>query len=475
MLFNSLSFLIFLPIFCLCFFLLHGRQRLFVILLGSYFFYAWWDYRLLPVLILMTISNYYLGHFLDASQNTQTRRRLLALGVSMNLFVLVLFKYLGLFTSAVTTLAQTVGFGRSTVALHFILPVGISFYIFEMISYLVEIFRRKLEPSRDILKFSIFLSFFPRLVAGPILRPQSFLPQLDQDQRPGGEEIWEGVEMALWGLFKKMALADTLATYVDPILSAPFAFNANTLRVATLFYSVQIYCDFSGYSSIAIGVGKVLGFDLGKNFDKPYFSTSLSEFWTRWHISLSSWLRDYLYIPLGGSRGSRFETYRNLMFTMLLGGLWHGANWTFMLWGGIHGCYLILERLTSAPLARISVTLSIPSPIRSFVAGLCVFTLVTLAWIPFRAPDFASAGHVLFSVLGSARPSLQDVPNKFQLYRDLFLILMVGLLEFSDVRFRFSQTFNTNPLLRPIAGAALLLALSLFSVFGSHAFIYFQF
>ena len=319
MLFNSLSFLIFFPVFCLFFFLSHGRRRLLIILLGSYFFYAWWDYRLLPVLIVMTLSNYYLGQFLDIGESPQTRRRLLALGVSLNLFVLVLFKYLGLFSNAATTLAQTVGFGRSTVALHFILPVGISFYIFEMISYLVEIFRRKLEPSRDLLRFSIFLSFFPRLVAGPILRPQSFLPQLDRDQSARGEEIWEGVEMALWGLFKKMALADTLAAYVDPILSAPFAFNSNTLRVATLFYSVQIYCDFSGYSSIAIGIGKILGFDLGKNFEKPYFSASFSEFWTRWHISLSSWLRDYLYIPLGGNRGSKFETYRNLMLTMLLG------------------------------------------------------------------------------------------------------------------------------------------------------------
>ena len=475
MLFNSLGFLVFFPAFCIVYFLCRERSRLWTILLASYIFYSWWDVRLLPVLLAMTAANYYIGRQIPEVRVDGTRRWLLAGGICLNLAVLFTFKYLGLLTGAALALARAAGFDAPPLVLRIILPVGISFYIFEMISYLVEIYRQHLEPSQDLLKFAIFVAFFPRLVAGPILRPQQFLPQLENLRNPSSLAVMEGLEMALWGLFKKVAIADQLAAFVDPVLGNPFASSANTLRVATIFYSFQIYCDFSGYSGIAIGIGKMLGFDLGRNFDKPYFSTSFSEFWTRWHISLSSWLRDYLYIPLGGSRGSKNATWRNLLLTMLLGGLWHGANWTFMAWGGLHGLFLVLQRLLAGPLDRMAEALRVPGKARSLAAGILVFTLVTLAWIPFRARDFASAWHVFSAVTGTARWSLYDVPNKFQVLRNFALIGVMSLLEYCDLRIRFPQIFAARPILRPLAGAAVLLAISLFGVFGSHAFIYFQF
>ncbi len=475
MLFNSLSFFAFFPVFCALYFLTRGRVRLWCILLASYFFYSWWDVRLLPILLAMTWVNYFLGQKIRAAVSDSGRRRVLTAGVCLNLGVLGTFKYLGFLAGAALAVLHAAGLSVPEYALRIILPVGISFYIFEMISYLAEIYRGHMEPSRDLLKFSIFVAFFPRLVAGPILRPQEFLPQLDGLRNPRAASVAEGLEMVFWGFFKKLAIADVVAGFVDPVFNNPFAYSPNTLRVAAIFYSVQIYCDFSGYSGIAIGIGRMLGFDLGRNFDKPYFSTSFSEFWTRWHISLSSWLRDYLYIPLGGNRGSKFATWRNLMLTMLLGGLWHGASWTFVAWGGLHGLFLVAQRLAGKPMERLAAAARLPGRLRSLAAGVCVFSLVTLAWIPFRSSDFASAWHIFRLVTGGSAWSLADVPNKFQVLRDFGLIAALFAFEYLDLRISFPRIFEARPGLRPMAGAAVLLAISLFGVFGSHAFIYFQF
>lgn len=413
-----------------------------VILIGSYIFYGAWDYRFLILIVVSTVTDYLaaigasgnrikrqelsksllylviistailgydfaenlnfllmvyvyaaaLGVFslFLIGQDTDTRKIWLGLSVVVNLGLLGVFKYFNFFADSLADLASIAGVELSFTTLAIVLPVGISFYTFQTMSYTIDVYRKKLDPSDKLIEVSAYIAFFPQLVAGPIERGSQLLPQFFQRRIIDMAAMRTGAYLFLWGMFKKAVVADNLAILSDPIFQNPEAYTSGELLVALLAFTFQIYCDFSGYSDMARGIARMMGFNLMVNFNVPYVSRTPSEFWRRWHISLSSWLRDYLYIPLGGNRSSEFKTYRNLFLTMLLGGLWHGASWTFVLWGVAHGSILILYRLLKVdemlkrPLGNYVLNAS-----RSLVMGLLFFAFVMFTWLLFRAQNFS--------------------------------------------------------------------------------------
>lgn len=480
MIFNSLPFLIFAAVYFLLYFRLHGRERMGLILISGYFFYGWWDWRFLGLIAFTTVMDFSLGLYIDRSENPRQRRVAVIASVVMNLVFLGFFKYFNFFTDSLASLIRSLGMEPSWTTLNIILPVGISFYTFQSLSYTVDVYRRKLPVERDFIKFAAFVSLFPQLMAGPIVRAYDLLPQMSEDKKFEWRRWNSGLGRVLWGFFKKVAIADSLAPFVDQVFAAPETFGSLHLLIGVVFYSFQIYCDFSGYSDIAIGLARMMGFRFPENFRTPYFSRSFSEFWTRWHISLSSWLRDYLYIPLGGNRHGVVNTYRNNMITMLLGGLWHGANWAFVFWGFLHGLYLILQRLIS-PIWRSVVRLAhLPKFVDDGVCILSVYTLTLFAWIYFRAgslgdASFAVANQVIMGILSGEQFNFGAVINKFQVLKGLLLIGILLTVEITNFRWRWNVRQVEYPAWRMAAFAALLWLIAFFGTFGANAFIYFQF
>ena len=354
-----------------------------VLLAASYVFYGWWDWRFCFLMLGLTLVAYFTGLGLEKHPG---KKSLLAVGVIAPLAVLFFFKYMDFF---VESFCSVLGIARAG-ALRIILPVGISFYTFQSLSYTIDVWRGKVRVSHSFVKFALYISFFPQLVAGPIVKAADFLPQLDEDRRPSGSSIALGLNIFFWGMLKKAVLADHLSVFVDAVYASPAAFSSLTVLLAVLAYALQIYFDFSGYSDMAIGCAKCLGYDLEKNFDLPYISANVSEFWKRWHISLSSWLQQYLYISLGGNRRGRRRTYVNLMLTMLLGGLWHGAGVNFIIWGALHGAALCVHKAFAA--RRGKQRGSLPGRIISTAA---TFVFVCLCWVFFRAQTPAQAIEVL--------------------------------------------------------------------------------
>ncbi|MAT56144.1 MAG: membrane-bound O-acyltransferase family protein [Saprospirales bacterium] len=475
MIFNSLPFLVFVAIFIPLYFALKGRARLLLALAGSYLFYGWWDWRFLSLIAISTLVDFWVGAAVYKEQDEKRRKRLLLLSMVVNLGFLGFFKYFDFFIASFVELLQSFGLQPSVSTLGIILPVGISFYTFQSMSYTIDIYRRKLEPEHDLVKFATFVAFWPQLVAGPIVRASDFLPQFRSDHPFEWDRFTKGSAQVLWGFFKKVAIADSLAPIVDQCFSDPMSFGSVNLYIAVFFYSFQIYCDFSGYSDIAIGFARMLGFDFPANFRTPYFSKNFSEFWTRWHISLSSWLRDYLYIPLGGNRHGTAKTYRNLMLTMLLGGLWHGANWTFVFWGWLHGMYLVVQRLFSNVWTGTMRTLRAPGWLNAGLSILLVYLFTNLAWVFFRSPDFATAAAVLQNMASLEGFTVAQIMNKFLVAKGVLLIGFLLLVEISDFRFNYSQLVVRQPVFRLASFAVLLWLIAFFGTFNSNAFIYFQF
>jgi alginate O-acetyltransferase complex protein AlgI len=361
------------------------------LLVCSYFFYGLWDWRFLGLIAGSTLLDYVAALRMRSSPNP---RAWLLVSLVGNLGSLALFKYLDFFIESAAQLASALGFEPNLHTLGLILPVGISFYTFQTLSYSIDVYRRELEPVRRFDDFALFVSFFPQLVAGPIVRAVDFLPQLDTARLWRDVRVRACLTLFLVGFVKKACVSDNVVQLVDPYFAQPNAYDALGAWTATLFYAVQIYCDFSGYSDMAIAVSGLLGYELRVNFDFPYFAASIKEFWRRWHISLSSWLRDYLYIPLGGSRGSAWFARRNLMLTMLLGGLWHGAGWNFVIWGGLHGLALVVHRVWEDSGRKL------PAPL----GMLFTFLWVCMAWIFFRATSLESAWTSVRSFVGFASP-----------------------------------------------------------------------
>ncbi len=389
MFFNSITFLIFFPVFLALYFGTSGRARLVVCLAGSYIFYGWWDLRFLALILFSTLVDYWLGRSIYHCNVDSRRRFYLYLSLLANLGLLFLFKYFNFFSDELSSAFQSIGIQLSQPTLRFVLPVGISFYTFQTLSYTIDIFRRQLKPTDSLLKFSVFVAFFPQLVAGPIVRASDFLPQLDRDRKVVYRDLIVGTALITAGFFKKCVIADSLAPLVDITFDFPHTRTSISALLGVVFYAFQIYGDFAGYTDIAIGLARVMGYRFPANFRRPYLATGFSDFWQRWHISLSTWLRDYLYIPLGGNRYGSLATYRNLFLTMLIGGLWHGAAWTFVFWGALHGIYLMAERLMAKRLPKLRTARLSRISRRIGLTQLFVFSLVCFAWIffaPARSP-----------------------------------------------------------------------------------------
>ncbi|MEL7158772.1 MAG: MBOAT family O-acyltransferase, partial [Actinomycetota bacterium] len=418
------------------------------------------------LIILSTLVDHLAATRIAASDDPTARRRWLVLSLVVNLGMLGVFKYLGFFADSLQNLVGAFGGSVSEVTLDITLPVGISFFTFQTLSYTIDVYRGSLQPRKSLLDVAVFVAFFPQLVAGPIVRAAHFLPQLDTPRRLADVAWRPALTLFLVGFFKKAVVADTIGAEVDKLFADPAAFGWLATVGGVLGYAVQIYGDFSGYSDMAIATAMMLGYSLGENFSFPYFSRSIDEFWRRWHISLSSWLRDYLYIPLGGNRGSQLATYRNLLLTMLLGGLWHGAAWTFVVWGALHGGALAIHRWWTKNLGRGPTD----TPLANAGAMLATFGFVALVWIPFRARTFGDATEVLTTLFGFGSGTEGLSP--------WLAVYLVGAAVLHVLA--HNGTLAERPMAMPAArygallGAAAAVTLALRPL-GSSPFIYFQF
>jgi len=406
MLFNSLQFAAFFLVVYAVYLALSRRGQNRWLLLASYAFYAAWDPRFLLLIVLSTLIDFRVGLGLELADDARVRKRWVALSVVSNLTILGLFKYAGFFAAGFADLMGMFGVAVQPWVVNVALPVGISFYTFQTMSYAVDVYRGQLKPTRDLGDFALFVAFFPQLVAGPIERAHRLLPQVLAPRSVTWKGFGSGCWLILSGLVKKVVLADNLAHLVDHIYGEPGAATGVEVVVATWVFAWQIYCDFSGYSDIARGVSRLMGFELMLNFNLPYLATNPAEFWRRWHISLSTWLRDYLYIPLGGSRGGGLLTYRNLALTMLLGGLWHGAAWTYVLWGAYQGALLIVHRMLRPTLERMAPASGAGAGLWWLLRVVCMFQLTCFGWMIFRADSLGQLGQLLGRLGASWDPGL---------------------------------------------------------------------
>jgi D-alanyl-lipoteichoic acid acyltransferase DltB (MBOAT superfamily) len=478
MIFNSLEFALFFPIvFVIYWFVLKNKLKAqnFFLLAASYFFYGWWDWRFLSLLFLSSTIDFSVGFYLDKTNNAIYRKRLLLITVAINLFILGVFKYFNFFADSLVELLTQLNVQASFTALKIILPVGISFYTFQSMAYVIDVYRKEINASKDFISFLAFVSFFPQLVAGPIERAKHLLPQFHQHRVFKYDAAIVALRFILYGLFKKVVIADNLAIFVDEIFLHPGLYSGWTVITAVLFFAVQIYCDFSGYSDIAIGTARLLGFDLMENFRTPYFAVSLREFWQRWHISLSTWFRDYLYIPLGGSKRGEVRQYFNLLITFVISGLWHGANFTFVVWGFIHGTCVVVESFIKQ---RTKIV------VPSFVKWTITFSIVCFAWIFFRARSWNEAILIIqslshgYDISGVLNETLNKVyfSNIFvRVLKACLLLFVFGELMIS--RMGFTNFFDTSPRLLRIGYYYLLILLIAFVGLNDNApnFIYFKF
>jgi len=427
MLFNSLEFVIFFPIVFLLYWTLVNKLKLqnVFLLIVSYIFYGWWDWRFLSLIIISSFVDFFVGQRIQNATNDKSRKFFLMISIFVNLGILGFFKYFNFFIESFCNAFTLLGHPIEPYSLNLILPVGISFYTFQTLSYSIDIYRKNLKASEDIVSFFSYVSFFPQLVAGPIERATQLLPQFYTKRKFEKSLAIDGLRQILWGLFKKVVIADNCAEYANMIFNNSADYSGSTLLLGALFFTFQIYGDFSGYSDIAIGVAKLLGFNLMKNFAFPYFSRDIAEFWRRWHISLSTWFRDYLYIPLGGSRVSKNKQIRNTFIIFIVSGFWHGANWTFIFWGFLNALYflpLLLTKKNRKNLNNIADNSLFPS-FSEFRGILFTFLLTVLAWIFFRAENLSHAFSFIGGILSS---SLFTVPELLPGY--LFLLITFFLL-----------------------------------------------
>ena len=396
MLFNSWLFPPFLAVVLALYFRLPHRAQNVMLLLASYIFYASWDWRFLGLLLLSSGVDWTLANLISREPSRRVAKRWVATSVAVNLVFLGFFKYFNFFVDSLDVLLANLGLRGLDVHLRVILPLGISFYTFQSMSYIVDVYRGHVKPAENPVDFALFVAFFPHMVAGPIMPSRLLLPQIQNPRRVTWIQVREGAWLILWGFFKKLVVADNLAPIVNQVFAADAAPSGAAVLIATYAFAYQIYCDFSGYSDIARGVAKVMGIELMVNFNQPYLALNPSEFWRRWHISLSTWLRDYLYVSLGGNRSGRLLTYRNLMLTMLLGGLWHGAAWNFVLWGLFHGGLLVMHRLATQEW-KLWTLESGPARLLSRVV---MFHAVCYGWLLFRARSFAQIRSFTGALLG---------------------------------------------------------------------------
>ena len=481
MTFISVQFLMFYLVVLGLYFFLPYRARLLMLFAASFYFYAYWNASYIFLLLGTALVDYVAGRLLDDTPLENTRRRKIILFVSMfvNLSVLFTFKYFNFFTASIITTLNGLGIPVDPFAIQVILPVGISFYTFQSMAYTIDVYRQHLRAERNVLRFLTFIAFFPQLVAGPIERATNLLPQFKVQHQFDAARVVEGLRYILWGAFKKMVIADRLAIYVNTVYNDVGAHTGAPLIMATVFFAIQIYCDFSGYTDIAIGTARILGFDLMENFRQPYVSKSLTEFWRRWHISLSTWFRDYLYVPLGGNRKGFARTLLNLFIVFLVSGLWHGANWTFVIWGALHGLGVVIETVVNRQ--RGDKPALIPAPLR----WALTMVIVCLAWVFFRANTVQDAFYVLGNMFNFSAANDVFAPFAGALFvpqTEFWLSIgIIGLLmawDFVDnARRAHNHILHTRTVFRWAAYYALGFGIMLSLAYGLTAqeFIYFQF
>jgi len=460
-LFNSIEFLAFFTFIASAYFVLPYRLRWALLLAGSYYFYMSWRAEYGLLLLACTLLNYMCGLLIFNSESKLQKRIFLIISVAGSLGLLFMFKYAGFANETIRSLLRFFGTPYNAPYLNILLPVGISFFTFQALSYTIDVYRGQTKAERHFGIFALYISFFPQLVAGPIERSTNLLHQFYEKHKWESERVISGLKYIAWGLFKKIVIADRLAIYVDSVFNNVHQYHGFTLVLATYLFAFQIYCDFSGYSDVAVGAARVLGFRLMQNFNLPYFAVNVTDFWRRWHISLSTWLRDYLYIPLGGNRKGKLRTYINLIITMLLGGLWHGANWTFVIWGLYHGMLLAINKLTAGRR---------PLPYALRIIG--TFHLVCAGWVMFRANSFADA---LFIYKNMFR-GFFNVANYKLAGPCIGLVFMLLAVQFIQSRISLGMFVKRFPLaLRWSLYYAVIFIMLIFGVSKGRPFIYFQF
>lgn len=474
MIFNSFEFAVFFAAVFPIYWLLRLRAQNLFLIAASYLFYGWWDWRFLFLLAGTTLIDFWAVRRIGAAGDDERRRRgWMIFSVAINLAVLGFFKYFDFFIESGASTLSKLGIEWSEPALRFALPVGISFYVFHEISYAVDVYRRRVEPETDLVVYALYIAFFPQLVAGPITRAGHMLPQFRRARTfPDADERYSAFVLVLSGLFKKVVLADGLAGAVNEIFGSPDDRGLLPLLVAMFAFSVQIYGDFAGYTDIARGLARFLGIEIARNFEQPYLARNITEFWRHWHMSLSSWLHDYLYVPLGGNRGGKWATYRNLMIVMLLGGLWHGASWHFVVWGGLHGAALALHRAFGRDVDRGRAELPSWRDVPAIAAN---FVFVSVLWVFFRADSFADAldffGGMTAGLTGPAAGAWKPVAVTLAVF--LPIMLAIDLLDRG--RIQLAPLRRVPALAQGALAGAAIVALIVYSGGAPEPFIYFQF
>lgn len=473
MLFNSAQFLLFLPIALIGYFLLPYRLRWIFVLLCSYFFYMCWRVEYVALILFSTVFDFYVVRAMGDSADPGRRQLLLWTSLGMNLSVLFFFKYFDFLMASGNGVVGWLGGAGPFPLLHILLPVGISFYTFQSMAYAIDVYKGQMKPERHLGHFALFVCYWPQLVAGPIERSGQMLPKLKADNAFDYDRTLIGLNRIAYGFFKKVVVADRLSVYVNEVYGHPKDFGTITIAITAVFFAFQIYCDFSGYTDIAIGCARIMGVQLSENFDRPYLSTSITEFWRRWHISLSSWFRDYVYIPLGGSRVVKWRMYYNLFLTFLVSGLWHGANWTFVIWGAFHGGFLVWEKWSEAGRTKV-LTQTFLSKVPRLVhlwRMAFTFALVVIGWIFFRARDFSQATTVFKRLMAlDFHFNLSEVMAFNGPFNFAISLLAIGLLLGSyllpkDFKLRYNLAFLVT----------VSMVILLFGKGGHNDFIYFQF
>ena len=487
MLFNSWQFAIFLPIVFILYYYLPFKFRWAMLLIASCIFYMVFIPYYILILALTILVDYFAAIKIEGTEEKKRKKIYLIVSIVSTCLILFIFKYYDFFISNFNQIGNLIHWNYSINTLKIILPIGLSFHTFQSLSYVIEVYRGKQKAEKNFGIYSLYVMFFPQLVAGPIERPQNLIHQFYQEHKFDYEKITNGLKKIAWGLFKKVVIADRIALLVNPVFDNPTKYQDHGIIfvIASFLFAFQIFCDFSGYSDIAIGSAQILGFKLMKNFDRPYFSESISEFWKRWHISLSSWFRDYLYIPLGGNKVSKSRYILNIMVVFLLSGFWHGANWTFVVWGGLHGSYLIFSKISSKLRLFLVNLLKIDyfPKTHSVIKIIITFILVDIGWVFFRAPNIDDALYILklsitkFNISDINLLSLEKLNfNVFNLFIVMFFILLMEIVHFIQRKSNITQILSQKPLyFRWGIYVFISLIILYFGIFTNQKFIYFQF
>ena len=483
MLFNSVEFLIFFPTVFIAYFATPHKYRWSILLISSYYFYICWEPFYITLIISSTFIDYFLSKKISSTDSINVKKRLLFTSLVANLGLLFVFKYFNFFNDSMRVVINYMDYSYNVPELEILLPVGISFYTFQTLSYTIDIYYNRLTPEKHFGRFALFVSFFPQLVAGPIERAKSLLPQFSKKISFDYNMVRDGFIIVLWGYFQKTVIADRLSIYVDAIYDNPEDFQGVRVWVATYFFALQIFCDFSGYTDIARGCAKMLGFDLIFNFKQPYFSRSITEFWRRWHISLSTWFRDYVYFPMGGNRVRIRRAYVNLAIVFVISGLWHGASWKFVIWGALHAVYVVLEKLFKIPNDTNSLRLK---NIGQWVRVIITFHLVVLAWVFFRAGSLGDALLLIENMfnftseesikIGFYKKGVYDI-SRFDLILSFVLVVFLLFVNYLEILYGRINTLigKQSILVRWLIYYGFLISLIELSIKDYSQFVYFQF